>query len=58
MLCKIFKTIFLISDNSMIVLYKSEKPFMTLKYVDSIEEAEKELNRFANLLGMEQIPFA
>ena len=53
MLCKIFKTIFLISDNSMIVLYKSEKLFMTLKYIDSIEEAEKELNRFANLLGME-----
>ena len=52
MLCKIFKAIFLISDSSMIVLYKSEKPFMTLKYIDSIEESEKELNRFANLIVM------
>lgn len=52
MLCKIFKTIFLISDNSMIVLYKSEKLLIILKYVDSTEEAEKELNRFANLIVM------
>ncbi|MCK9321392.1 MAG: hypothetical protein M0P32_05235 [Bacteroidales bacterium] len=47
------KHISVASDKYKIVLYKSGKPYMTLKYVDSIEEAEKELNRFANLLGME-----
>ncbi len=47
------KHISVASDKYKIVLYKSGKPYMTLKYVDSIEEAEKELNRFVNLLGME-----
>jgi len=37
-----------------IVLYKTHnKPLLTLKYVSTIEEAEKELNRLALMLGME-----
>jgi len=37
-----------------IVLYKSQNiPLLTLKYASTIEEAEKELERFGKLLGME-----
>lgn len=37
-----------------IVLYKSHmKPLLTLKYVNTIEEAKKELDSLAKMLGME-----
>ncbi len=37
-----------------IVLYKSQNiPLLTLKYASTIEEAEKELEYFGKLLGME-----
>ena len=47
------KSISFASDKYKIVLYKCGKPYITLKYIDSIEEAEKELNKFASYLGME-----